>query len=72
MFQPYKIPPVDTTGGGDAFRAGVVYGMLKGWEDEKTIQFASAVAAIVCTRSPGVLNSPTYDEVIQFIEEKDV
>ncbi len=31
------------------------------------IDFAAAVAAINCTRSPGVLNAPTYDEVLDFI-----
>jgi sugar/nucleoside kinase (ribokinase family) len=62
-FQPYSIEPVDTSGGGDSFRAGIVYGMLKAWSDDKMIEFAAAVAAITCTRFPGVLNSPTYDEV---------
>ncbi len=65
--QPYSVDPVDTTGGGDSFRAGVVYGFLRGWDDEKTIEFATAVAAINCTRFPGVLNSPTSDEVVDFM-----
>jgi sugar/nucleoside kinase (ribokinase family) len=66
-FQPYSIDPVDTTGGGDAFRAGVVYGFLKGWSDDKIIDFAAAVAAMNCTRFPGVLNTPTLDEVADFM-----
>lgn len=65
--QPYSVDPVDTTGGGDSFRAGIVYGFLKGWGDSKMIDFASAVAAITCTRFPGVLNAPTYDEVSDFL-----
>jgi sugar/nucleoside kinase (ribokinase family) len=68
--QPYVIDPVDTTGGGDAFRAGIVYGFLKGWTDDKMVDFAAAVAAITCTRFPGVLNAPTYDEVSQFVSER--
>ena len=68
VFQPYSIDPVDTTGGGDSFRAGIVYGFLKRWDDERMIAFAAAVAAIVCTRFPGVMNAPTYDEVIELIE----
>ncbi len=67
FFRPYSIDPVDTTGGGDSFRAGIVYGLLKEWDDEQMIDFAAAVAAINCTRSPGVLNAPTYDEVLDFI-----
>ena len=65
--QPYSIDPVDTTGGGDSFRAGIVYGFLKGWDDDKMIDFAAAVAAITCSRFPGVLNAPTYDEVSDFV-----
>lgn len=65
-FQPYAIDPVDTAGAGDSFRAGIVYGFLQGWDDRKTIEFAAAVAAIVCIRSPGVLGAPNYDEVLDF------
>ena len=66
-YTPYRISPVDTTGAGDSFRAGIIYGLLKKWPTEKTIDFASALAAIVCQSFPGVLNSPSYDEVISFI-----
>jgi sugar/nucleoside kinase (ribokinase family) len=66
-FQPYSIDPVDTTGGGDSFRAGIVYGFLKGWNEDKMIDFAAAVAAITCSRSPGVLDAPTIDEVSDFM-----
>lgn len=65
-FQPHAIDPVDTAGAGDSFRAGIVYGFLQGWDDLKSIEFAAAVAAIVCMRSPGVLGAPSYDEVLDF------
>lgn len=65
--QPYSIDPVDTTGGGDSFRAGIVYGFINGWNDDKMIEFATAVAAITCTRFPGVLNSPSYVEASTFM-----
>ena len=68
-FQPHSIDPVDTSGGGDSFRAGIVYGIMKAWSDDKLIEFAAAVAAITCTRFPGVLNSPTYEEVSAFMNE---
>ena len=66
-FQPYSIEPVDTTGAGDSFRAGIAYGFLQRWDAARTIEFAAAVAALVCTRFPGVLNAPSYPEVINFI-----
>ena len=65
---PFAIDPVDTTGGGDSFRAGIVYGFLNGWDDDTMVEFAAAVAAIVCTRFPGVLNAPTLEEVSALIE----
>ncbi len=64
---PFEIDPVDTTGGGDSFRAGIVYGFLNAWDDDRTVRFAAAVAALNCTRFPGVLNSPSLAEVEAFI-----
>ena len=66
-FEPYAIEPVDTTGAGDSFRAGIVFGFLRGWSAENTIDFASAVAAMNCIRFPGVMNSPDLDEVSAFM-----
>jgi sugar/nucleoside kinase (ribokinase family) len=66
-FPAYKVNAIDTAGAGDAFRSGVIYGMLHGWSDLDTIRYASALAAIICTRFPGVLNCPTHEEVLEFI-----
>ncbi len=66
--QPYSIDPVDTSGGGDSFRAGIVYGFLMGWHEDKTVDFAAALAALNCTRTPGVMNAPTFHEVDQFMK----
>ncbi len=57
----------DTTGAGDAFRAGVVYGMLRGFDDDRTLATASALAAMVCRTAPGVLGSPTESELDRFL-----
>ncbi|MDH3849169.1 MAG: hypothetical protein GWP64_00525 [Gammaproteobacteria bacterium] len=63
----YSVNAIDTSAAGDSFRAGIVFGFLHGWDDSKTVEFAAALAGIVCTRFPGALNSPGYDEVIDFI-----
>ncbi|MFH1455111.1 MAG: carbohydrate kinase family protein, partial [bacterium] len=68
-FTPFKIKSIDTTGAGDSFRAGIIYGILKKWPIEKTIKFSSALAAIVCQTIPGVLNSPNRDKILKFIEK---
>jgi sugar/nucleoside kinase (ribokinase family) len=65
--RPFPVEVRDTTGAGDSFRAGIVYGMLRGLSGESLMRTASAVAALVCGRAPGVLNSPTADELSDFL-----
>ena len=38
----------DTTGAGDAFRVGLLYGLLKGESIEESARLANAVAALKC------------------------
>lgn len=49
----YPVMARDTTGAGDAFRAGLIYGYLNGWTLTRSVQFASGCAAITCTRIGG-------------------
>lgn len=70
QFLPYRVRVVDSAGAGDSFRAGVAYGLLNNWHDEKIIQYASALAALVCERVPGVLNSPSAAEVAELIQRQ--
>lgn len=60
---PYKVEVVDTLAAGDSFRAGIVYGLLAGMDDRETVRFASALAAIVCTRFPSIYQPPTLAEI---------
>ncbi|MFO7678585.1 MAG: carbohydrate kinase family protein [Chloroflexota bacterium] len=69
QFKPYPVKVIDSAGAGDSFRAGVIYGMLQQWDDDQTIQYAAAVAGLVCASFPGVLSSPTHAEVMRFIQE---
>jgi len=66
-FAPYKIKVIDSAGAGDSFRAGVIYGLLQGWEEDQIIRYAVAISAMVCASFPGVLNSPTHPEVMKFL-----
>jgi sulfofructose kinase len=45
----YRVPVVDTTGAGDIFHAGFIYGLLQGWPLEQRLDFACAAAALNCT-----------------------
>jgi sugar/nucleoside kinase (ribokinase family) len=45
----YQVSVVDTTGAGDIFHAGFIYGLLQGWPLERQLDFACAAAALNCT-----------------------
>jgi sugar/nucleoside kinase (ribokinase family) len=68
-FKPFPITPVDPTGAGDSFRSGVIYGLLKSWDDASTIEFASAVSACVCLTTPHTLNAPNLKGVLDFMNK---
>lgn len=42
----FKIKPVDGTGSGDAFHAGMLYGIVREWPVRKTAEFANACGAL--------------------------
>jgi sulfofructose kinase len=44
----YCVPTVDTTGAGDIFHAGFIYGLLQGWPLDRQLEFACAAAALNC------------------------
>ncbi len=47
--EPREIHVLDRIGGGDGFVGGLLYAMLKGWEDEKCLQFGWATGALATT-----------------------
>ena len=64
-FTPFRVKVSGTLGAGDSFRAGMVYGLCRGWNDESSIRFASGLAACVCRKFPAALYPPTLQEVFR-------
>ncbi|MCS6886008.1 MAG: PfkB family carbohydrate kinase [Acidobacteriota bacterium] len=65
----FKVDCKDTTGAGDAFRAGFIYGLLKNLEIEDTLKTANAVAAINCQAYGAQGGLPTPKELFSFLTE---
>jgi sugar/nucleoside kinase (ribokinase family) len=66
----FKIKVMDTTGAGDVFHAGFIYGLLRNWEAGEILRFANAVAALKCREMGGRKGIPTLTEVQRFLNEK--
>ena len=49
VVEPRPITVLDRIGGGDGFVGGLLYGILKGWDAEKWIQFGWATGALATT-----------------------
>jgi sulfofructose kinase len=59
----YQVSTVDTTGAGDLFHAGFVYGRLQGWPVERQLDYACAAAALNCTRAGARGHIGTVNEI---------
>ena len=62
-----KVPVVDTTGAGDAFHGGFLYGLLQGWDLARTARFANVVGALTCRALGGRTSIPTLTELEQYL-----
>jgi adenosine kinase len=54
---------VDPTGCGDAYRAGLLYGIARNWEWEKTGRLATVMGAIKVASRGGQNHAPSRDEI---------
>lgn len=55
--------PVDPTGCGDAYRAGIAYGIVKNWNWEKSGKLASALASLKVNYKGGQNHNPNVDDI---------
>jgi sulfofructose kinase len=66
----FSVKAVDTTGAGDVFHGGYVYGILQGWNFKDTVTFASALAAMKCSKVGGKAAIPKLREIMKFLEDR--
>jgi len=63
----FNVKALDTTGAGDVFHGGFIYGLLQNWEVEKILRFANAVAALKCLDLGGRRGIPTLEKAQQLM-----
>jgi sulfofructose kinase len=63
----FNVKTFDTTGAGDVFHGGFIYGLLQNWEVEKILRFANAVAALKCLDLGGRRGIPTLEKTQPFM-----
>lgn len=65
----YPVKAIDTSGAGDAFVAGFLAGIIKGWNLQKTGKFANAVGAL-CVQAIGCTTGvKNMDETLAFMNK---
>jgi len=65
-----KVKTVDTTGAGDVFHGGFIYGLLQNWELGEILRFANAASALKCQDLGGRKGIPTLEEVQRFLSHQ--
>lgn len=72
LYQPaFPIAAVDTTGAGDVFHGAFVFGLSRGWELPRVLRWASAAAALKCTKLGGQAGIPTLAELKRLLAEEE-
>lgn len=66
---PPPVKAVDTTGAGDSFDAGFVYGYLAGWSLQRTLRLACACGALTTRQPGGTEGQPTLTEAMAALGE---
>ncbi len=70
-FPAYPVKAVDTTGAGDVFHGAFLAGYLDGMDLRTNIRFASAAAALKCTKPGGRSGIPSKQEALEFMEKME-
>ena len=66
----FTVPVKDTTGAGDVYHGGYLYGLLQNWNMPRCMRFASAVAALKCTRMGAQAGAPDLAAVESLLKNQ--
>ena len=66
---PLNVEVVDTTGAGDSFNAGFLYGYLEGWSLEQSLRLACVCGSLSTRGAGGTERQPTLGEARQALAE---
>jgi sugar/nucleoside kinase (ribokinase family) len=69
VFDATSIPVnvVDTTGAGDSFDAGFIYGYLNGWDVGRSLRLACVCGALSTRAAGGTTAQPTLEEALAYL-----
>ena len=60
---PPEVIVTDSTGAGDSFRAGIIFGQLKGWPLTQSLKWSASVGALQVQRDISQEQFPSIDEI---------
>jgi sugar/nucleoside kinase (ribokinase family) len=63
-----KVDVVDTTGAGDSFDGGFLYGYLHGWSLERALKLGAACGSLSTRKAGGTTAQATLEEVMQYFD----
>ncbi len=67
----FQVNAVDTTGAGDVFHGGYIYGLLQKWDIKDVVRFATACASLKCRKPGGRAGIPGLKEIEALIVRRN-
>lgn len=65
---PFEVEVCNILGAGDGYASGLIYGLVKGWDWQRSLRMANAVGAILVTRQGCANFMPFKNEALDWIE----
>lgn len=65
----YKVNTIDTTGAGDVYHGAYLFGLLNDYNLKERMKFASAAAAMKCSKAGGRTGIPNLKQLAAFLKK---